>query len=161
MSKNDFYIMSEDLEKAVKYGHKAVVSRIIEQLDHINYCDFGTETSLVMWASAWGWTDLVTTLIDRGASFKSYCAMDGETALMTAAYHGRIDVVEVLLDRGAKVNQKDISGQTASRSAVLSQNWKILKTLMDKGGKYTSIIFTDTDLDWEQVVPKDPDIPES
>ena len=32
---------------------------------------------------------------------------------------------------------------------------------MDKGGKYTSIIFTDTDLDWEQVVPKDPDIPES
>lgn len=125
MSKNDFYIMSEDLEKSVKCGNRAVVSKIIEQLGHINYCDFGTKTSLVMWASAWGWTDLVTLLIDRGASFKSYCAGGGETALMTAAYYGRIDVVEVLLDRGAKVNQKDISGQTASGSAVLSKNWKI------------------------------------
>ena len=77
---------------------------------------------------------------------------------MTAAYYGRVDVVEILLDRGAKVNQKDISGKTALHSALLSQNWKIFKILMDKGGKYKAIL--PVDINWEQIIPKDTEIPE-
>lgn len=159
MAKENFYIMSKELERAVKNGEKIVASEIIRKLDHINCCDFGTKTSLVMWSCAWGWTDLLIFLIEKGAVFKSYCSLGGDTALMTAASHGRIDIVEILVNRGAKVNQKDVSGNTAAHYAAFSKNWKILRLLIENGSKYKLIV--PIDVDWEQIVSEDPDIPQN
>ena len=109
-----------------------------------------------MWTCAWGLTPLTDFLIKQGADFQNHRSIEGANALMYASFYGRIDIVILLLENGANVNLKDISGCTAMDKAVLTENWKILKLLINSGGRYESLV--PVDIDWDRVVPLDPEI---
>jgi uncharacterized protein len=74
----------------------------------------------------------------------------GTTALMLAAYAGRIDIVIILLKSGAQVNAQDSDGQTALTYAILGdRQWphqpldetrkKIIQILLDFGANPHSL----------------------
>jgi Ankyrin repeats (3 copies) len=148
--------MNQQMETAVYLGDKLTIFEIINKSKFVNFYDRGSATSLVMWACAWGWTDLLLNLIDKGAEYKTYCNFDGATALMKASFHGRVDIIEIFIKRGVRMNKKDISGSNAMDYAALSENWKIFRILMNSGGKYSCLIPIKPD--WEKVVQITPDI---
>jgi uncharacterized protein len=159
MDQNAFCSMTKATELLVYRGDEAAVRQKLSQGMSVNSYDSTSRTSLLMWASSWGWTDLVKMLIEQGAEFKTYRNCEGSTALMDASFHGRIETVKLLLESGAKLKHKDNAGATAMDWAVRSRNWKILEILIDAGGKYE--IPVPMDIDWEQVIPIDPEIEET
>jgi ankyrin repeat protein len=65
-----------------------------------------------LWACEFGYNEVVSFLLDRGASLESQ-ANTGQTALHWAIIGGRKDTIELLLDQGASLESKNICGGTA------------------------------------------------
>lgn len=63
-------------------------------------------------AASRGYTDIVETLLDRGAKIDSLDSSD-RTALIVAVSRSNYKVVQLLLNRGAKVNIEEIHGTSA------------------------------------------------
>jgi len=88
----------------------------------------------LMWASKYGYKDVVKLLIKAGADInaKTY---SGWTALISASGNGHIDVVELLLQTGADVNAKDNYGWTALTRASQKGQRDVVKLLKQYGAK--------------------------
>ena len=74
-------------------------------------------------------------LLARGADVNASNGA-GVTALMLAAYHGRLEMVRALTDHGADVNLKDSEGFTAAMLAERYGNGDIVKILIARGAKH-------------------------
>lgn len=68
-------------------------------------------------ASAKGYVNIVTLLIDAGANVNFVYKGDGNTPLMAAAHEGHADVVEVLLRAGADLSICNLDGADAIQIA--------------------------------------------
>lgn len=66
--------------------------------------------------------------IDKGAQGDNY----GNTALMIAAWDGRLDIVKYLVEQGACCNQQDFNGYTPLIKACIKNNPEVAKYLFDK-----------------------------
>ncbi|HEY3040053.1 MAG TPA: ankyrin repeat domain-containing protein [Pyrinomonadaceae bacterium] len=73
-------------------------------------------------------------LLARGADVNA-SNEEGVTALMVAAYHGRLQMVQALTDHGADLNAMDTAGFTAAMLADHSGHEEILRTLVRRGAK--------------------------
>lgn len=106
-------IASSSLRDAVAmYQGKDGIEKIRELLlKDINEVDDNGYTSL-MYASQYGYTDLVKVLIAEGVRVNTK-NNDGTTPLMLAASYGHIGIVKVLRSAWAKVNVRNNDGDTA------------------------------------------------
>jgi ankyrin repeat protein len=159
MLRREIQPMTKEMEKAALNGDELMVRALLDKGESINCYDNSSKSSLLMWTCAWGFTDLAGSLINQGADFQEHCSIEGSTALMYSSFHGRVDIVELLLEKGANPNYRDISRYTAMDKAALTKNWKILRLLMNSGGRYDSLV--PIDINWEQVMPVDPEIQET
>ena len=66
--------------------------------------------------------------IDKGSQGDNY----GNTALMMAAWHGRLDFVKYLVEQGAFCNQQDFNGYTPLIKACIRNYPDVAKYLFDK-----------------------------
>lgn len=72
----------------------------------------GLGTTALMFASNFGYLEMIDELLDRGADPNTAQA-DGATALMLAAQAGQSEAVDKLIRRGANVNKRHQDGRTA------------------------------------------------
>lgn len=90
--------------------------------------------SRLLTAAGQGDADEVLRLLDEGVPID---AVDNGrfpfTALMHAAFRGRVEVVRLLLDRGADVTREDLDSFTAITLAAREGHWEIVKLLTDHG----------------------------
>ena len=75
---------------------------------------------------------LVWDLVSAGARVNMK-DVDGDTALILAAYWNKGEVLKALLDAGARVNAKNLSGQTALMNAANQGNLENVKLLFNAG----------------------------
>ena len=66
--------------------------------------------------------------IDKGSQGENY----GNTALMIAAWHGRLEIAKYLVEQGACCNQQDFNGYTPLIKACLRKNIEVALYLFDK-----------------------------
>lgn len=78
--------------------------------------------------------EFVKILLENGADIDKGCQGDnyGNTALMIAAWHGRIDIVKYLVEQGACCNQQDYNGYTPLIKACLRNQPLVALYLFDK-----------------------------
>lgn len=66
--------------------------------------------------------------IDKGSQGDNY----GNTALMIAAWHGRLDIVKYLVEQGACCNQQDFNGFTPLIKACIRKHPEVILYLFNK-----------------------------
>lgn len=67
----------------------------------------------LMLAAAKGHRDIVLLLLEKKADPRAKTRKDGATALMFAAYYGRLDTAKALVENGVPVTDRDSGGLTA------------------------------------------------
>ena len=75
--------------------------------------------------------DLLTVLLDRGATINAKDPVTGETALMNLVGYGNSSAAWLLVDRKASVDVQDIEGNTALMTAAARGNDILVKTVLD------------------------------
>src|SRR5208283_1368711 len=86
-----------------------------------------------MWPSLDGRTELVKSLLDKGADINTK-TNEGWTALMQASRQGHAEVVKLLLDRGADVNAT-FDGRTALTFASVGGHSDVVNLLKAHGAR--------------------------
>ncbi len=107
--------------------------QLVVVVDSVNYKGFRKKT-LLMTAAQLGYTDIVRTLIDKGAKTDTK-ELAGWTALMMASYAGHKEVVKILIEKGAKINLKNSFGHTALMLASSSGKKEVVRLLLDEGAR--------------------------
>jgi hypothetical protein len=109
-----------------------------------------------------GEVDQLENLLARGADVNA-CDGVGMTALMRAAYHGRLQMVCALIELGADLNAVDNDGLTAVMMAKHSGHADVVSTLVSFGAEVrtrpvrpTRVIQVDEEDDFEALVDLDP-----
>jgi uncharacterized protein len=92
------------LMTAARTGRLAAVKALLAGGATVDSKDDRRGQMALMWAAAEGHADVVQTLIEAGADFRSRLA-SGFTPLLFAAREGRIEAVRVLLQAGVDVNE--------------------------------------------------------
>jgi ankyrin repeat protein len=69
---------------------------------------------------------VVNVLLQHGADLTPRTTDEGNSALFSAAYVGRSDIVELLLSKGAKINDKNVRGNTALMSAASGTGFAVM-----------------------------------
>lgn len=67
----------------------------------------------------------------------------GSTPLFTVAWDGNVDIARLLLDNGAKVNWKNLRGNTALHMAIEQNHEHIVKLFLDRGATFYPQIVAD------------------
>ncbi len=75
-------------------------------------------------------TQKVKVLLNANVNAKDEC---GRTALMRAAYSGRVDTVKTLLEKGADVHARDLWDVTALIMATARGRTEIIQLLREAG----------------------------
>jgi ankyrin repeat protein len=97
---------------AAARGRTDMVRLLLNSRAKVNDQARGLATTALMFASNFGYVDMIDELLDRGADPNTVQA-DGATALMLAAQAGQSEAVEKLIRRGADVNRRHRDGRTA------------------------------------------------
>jgi hypothetical protein len=129
-----FADQNEDLVLAAQRGDVEQVKQLLAAGADINFKDPDIlgHTPLTI-ASAWGRTETVKLLLDRGASANQQTG-DGTSALQCAATTTELEMVRLLLDRGADVNHRNKYGQTPLISATCHEcKAEIAQLLLARG----------------------------
>ncbi|GMH37666.1 hypothetical protein BSKO_05539 [Bryopsis sp. KO-2023] len=91
---------------------------------------FGTTA---LWSAAYrGLTDVVQTLIERGADINLE-NQKGTTPLFVAAQTGHTEVVEILLEAGVQVDKRSKSGATPLMVAAQEDHVDVVRLLLEAG----------------------------
>ncbi|KAL5460314.1 hypothetical protein EMCRGX_G033756 [Ephydatia muelleri] len=72
-------------------------------------------------------------IVGAGLLLCAISSKDDETRFVVAAKEGDIDTLKSLLHRGVDINCRHPLGWTALHAAVVNQNWKVVKFLLEKG----------------------------
>lgn len=116
-----FADVNEDMFMAAQRGDVEKVRALLEKGADINYKDAMVlgHTPMTI-AAAWGHTEVVSLLLDHGASVDQQNE-DGVSALQCAASTAKSEMVKLLLDRKADVNHRDKNGRTPLFDAACSK----------------------------------------
>jgi ankyrin repeat protein len=120
---------------AAMKADKDVVKHVLDLGTNPDARDVDGGTSL-QWAAWYGYDEIVSILLDRGADVNAVDGTTGRTALHEAAEHGNLSTVEILLESGAEVDAKDIWGWTPLHRAATQGGRKVVYLLLDKGADY-------------------------
>ena len=96
----------------------------------------------LMRAAARGDLAQVAALLDKGADPNATTPAQRVSALMCAAYFGRVEVIKALLAKGAKLEQKDAQGAAAVDWAALGDHPELEKTLTGPGAALNPFLNT-------------------
>jgi ankyrin repeat protein len=108
---------------ALCVGHRECARVLVEACADVN-TDFGGRDAPLIWASGYGWIDVILLLIQRGAEVNKRSTR-GRTALMHAAWNSPDpEVIAILLRAGADANLKDREGKTALDYAETNEKVK-------------------------------------
>ncbi|CAN0439755.1 unnamed protein product, partial [Ectocarpus sp. 8 AP-2014] len=77
--------------------------------------------------------EIVSNLLLLAGADKDALGSDGDSALMWAAWHGRLAVVETLLTNGADVNLKSTEGWTPLLHATMFNTREAMLALLRHG----------------------------
>lgn len=123
--------------QAVKDGRVDEIRALMDQEANPNSIVRG-ETTL-FWASSQGHVELVTVLLERGASLQLPSTPTGWLPLHGATAKGRDAVVRALLDYGADANARSTVGDwTALHLACEHGHAAIAELLMDRGATHAT-----------------------
>jgi ankyrin repeat protein/beta-lactamase regulating signal transducer with metallopeptidase domain len=122
------------IDASVK-GDLAAVIAAVTNGANANAKDTKDGRTVLMAASAEGYTDIVRLLLDQGADVSAKWDWDigGITALWMATLNGHVDVVKLLLEKGADLNAKNSNGETALFIASRQGYGDIVKVFLDRG----------------------------
>jgi ankyrin repeat protein len=122
--------------RAVQMDDASTVRKMVGTVVNANELNpLGGEPALVM-AIREGSTAVVQDLLAHPGTDLERKAVNGNTALMMAAFKRDGDTVRALLDKGAKVNQP---GWTALHYAAASGDAAIAQLLIERGGKLDAL----------------------
>jgi len=107
---------------AAKHGYAALLKELTDEVAEVDRADRYTQRTALMEAAAAGETEVVRSLVGRGAALDRRDHA-GRQSLALAAGEGHAETVRLLLDSGADIHARDRDGNTALLCAV-------------KGGKY-------------------------
>jgi ankyrin repeat protein len=109
-----------DLEGAAGVGRLDVVESHFNESGALRPSATNTQMERgFLWACEYGRNNVVTFLLQRGASLQSQ-AKTGQTALHWAVIGGHEDTIKLLLDGGASLEEKNVYGGTALGQALWS-----------------------------------------
>jgi ankyrin repeat protein len=77
-------------------------------------------------------------MLDAGIDPDTH-AMDGQTALMVAAHHGRIEMMKLLIDAGAGLNKKAAGEQSVLSTAVNARQADAVVLLLESGARISGL----------------------
>ena len=122
--------------RAVQMDDASTVRKMVGTVVNANELNpLGGEPALVL-AIREGSTAVVQDLLAHPGTDLERKAVNGNTALMMAAFKRDGDTVRALLDKGAKVNQP---GWTALHYAAASGDAAIAQLLIERGGKLDAL----------------------
>lgn len=104
------HIDADPIHEAAKNADIEAVKNLTND-GNVDSVDTYGNTALMI-AARHGFTDIVVTLLKKGANINA-TNISRDTALMCAAYHGYPITVQTLLDYGANINPININGDTA------------------------------------------------
>jgi ankyrin repeat protein len=91
------------------------------------------QTSALFEASTYGHADVVTLLLEKGATVDKVIGAYGATALSAASKNGHEQVVRVLLEKGADVNKTDVNGDSPLHRASITGQKNTVNLLLKHG----------------------------
>ncbi|KAM3439393.1 hypothetical protein MY4824_002668 [Beauveria thailandica] len=129
-------VKGADPNEPDKYGHAplhwaitdSTITRLLVKHGALVDCKSNGDETPLLWSALAGQVDVVTTLLDLGASpiaSNHY----GFTALHAAAYTGHLEVARQLLHHGADCNIKDRDGWTALQAAIVCGKRQLVELL--------------------------------
>lgn len=130
-----FYLSDFFLNTAVKTNDIKLAEKLIRWGANPNLIiDKNQETSALMFASIYGYTEMVKLLIENGADV-NLRDKNGATALTSSAWAGNADIVEILIKNKADINAKHNIGRTALWFAVAQNHSDVVEIIKKYGGK--------------------------
>lgn len=133
-------IADTDIEALVFISHAIadddieLLKRILSHNVNLKAKDEGGWTS-TMHAVRHNRPEMLTLLINKGASINAKDDDEGMTALMMAAYDGKLELVQILLNYGANVHLEDNYDMTALELAQEQAHVEIAELLLKHGAK--------------------------
>lgn len=125
----------KDFYRAVQMDDAGTVRTLLRVVDPNGLNPVGGEPALVL-AAREGSMNALTVLLAHPGIQVDAAAMNGNTALMMAAYKGNQAAVEALLAKGAAVNRP---GWTPLHYAAASGNDPIARLLLEHGAKVDAL----------------------
>lgn len=125
----------EELIAACRKHHFDLVQPLLKKRNHriVNYQDRLGMTPL-HWASAMGKSNIVTLLLDHGASVHIQ-KKNGWTPLHTATFSNHRHVVTLLLLHGAHIDRQDNLEWAPLHYAAFAGRDGLVSLLLDQGGR--------------------------
>lgn len=127
------------LQYAVEAEDIDLVAAVISRLREKSGDGVLNDTGSLALAAAQGQTVMVKTLLACGIPIDDRDFGSGQTALMSAAGHGRHEIMMELLAGGAAVNARDKKNSTALMYAASSGNTEALRILVAAGAEIAAI----------------------
>jgi ankyrin repeat protein len=129
---------SEKVERAQQLlgasikGDEKLAKRLLEQGVDVDARDVDGGTSL-QWAAWYGYSGIVSILLDYGADVNAADHTSGRRALHEAAEHGHLETLKLLLVRGAEVDARDRWSWTPLHRAATQGGWRVVEVLLQHG----------------------------
>jgi ankyrin repeat protein len=117
---------------AAMRGDAAKVRALISQHADVNLAQ-GDGMSALHWAARRGQTEMVTALLDAGATPMAATRLGGYTPLHLASQEGHDAAVRALLAKGADAAAKTTTGAVPLHFAAASGNVAVISALLEKG----------------------------
>jgi serine/threonine-protein phosphatase 6 regulatory ankyrin repeat subunit B len=139
-SRNDSWLQDKRLTPlmaAAYLGHVPLLKLLLMHGADVDQVDFFGHTALI-WAARSGHSEVVQALVEAGANIEhSYLC---ETALATAAAHGRTATVKVLLRSGACADPINHRGLSPLMSASQNGVTAIVEALLEYGADVNRVL---------------------
>lgn len=98
---------------------------------------FLSKNNRMIVAAEFGDIEKVKSMIDKGADvnapYNNFLLGYDNRAIDRAIKNGYLDIVRLLIDKGAKINERNCYHLTALEEAVISNNSKIIKLIIERG----------------------------
>ena len=128
-----YIVVANPIYQASGRGDEETAMRLLDaDPTLLNARDNALGDSPLGWATRLGHTELVETLLKRGAD-PNVQNFDGDTPLMIAVYEGYLEIARTILEHGAKIDTKNMERITALHFAVFSGRADMVTMLIGAG----------------------------
>jgi ankyrin repeat protein len=142
-SRGDY--LGAPLNAAIYNGHVNIALFLLERGADVESRGWRGQTALYM-SSSPGYTEVVQSLIDRGADPNTECDDWNDnyqvvkwTPLHVALRKGRMEIARVLLEHGADVNYQDKFGKSSLHLASRHRSNDLARLLLDHGANLNAL----------------------
>jgi len=131
VDKQSFDAAQQLLMASIK-GDEELTKEILATGVDVDARDSDGGTAL-QWAAWYGYSRVLTALLDHGADINAKDHTSGRAALHEAAEHGNLSCVEILLQHGAEVNARDVYEWTSLHRAATQGGSHVVNVLLQHG----------------------------